>query len=162
MSKREAALSIVVNNKPDVLARIAGTFSGRGFNIESISANVTRDPAITKIIITTIGSEDTITKIEKQINRLVDVLVARDISVDDAVQREMLLIRMKPAAADRNDLYKAIITNGWKIIGQDDTYLFIEVTGEREDIDRALAVLEPLGMEDFSRTGTVVIERRGT
>jgi len=162
MSKREAALSIVVNNKPDVLARIAGTFSGRGFNIESISANVTRDPAITKIIITTIGSEDTITKIEKQINRLVDVLVARDISVDDAVQREMLLIRMKPAAGDRNDLYKAIITNGWKIIGQDDTYLFIEVTGEREDIDRALAVLEPLGMEDFSRTGTVVIERRGT
>jgi acetolactate synthase-1/3 small subunit len=162
MSKREAALSIVVNNKPDVLARIAGTFSGRGFNIESISANVTRDPAITKIIITTIGSEDTITKIEKQINRLVDVLVARDISVDEAVQREMLLIRMKPAAADRNDLYKAIITNGWKIIGQDDTYLFIEVTGEREDIDRALAVLEPLGMEDFSRTGTVVIERRGT
>ena len=101
MSKREAALSIVVNNKPDVLARIAGTFSGRGFNIESISANVTRDPAITKIIITTIGSEDTITKIEKQINRLVDVLVARDISVDEAVQREMLLIRMKPAAAPK-------------------------------------------------------------
>jgi len=162
MSKREAALSIVVNNKPDVLARIAGTFSGRGFNIESISANVTRDPAITKIIITTIGSEDTITKIEKQIKRLVDVIAARDISVDEAVQREMLLIRMKPSAADRNDLYKAIITNGWKIIGQDDTYLFIEVTGEREDIDRALAVLEPLGMEDFSRTGTVVIERRGT
>ncbi|HOG15825.1 MAG: putative acetolactate synthase small subunit [Syntrophaceae bacterium PtaU1.Bin231] len=161
MSKREAAISIVVNNKPDVLARIAGTFSGRGFNIESISANVTRDPAITKIIITTIGTQDTITKIEKQINRLVDVLVARDISVDEAVQREMLLIRMKPAAADRNDLYKAVITNGWKIIGQDDTYLFIEVTGEREDIDRALAVLEPLGMEDFSRTGTVVIERRG-
>ncbi len=162
MSKREAAISIVVNNKPDVLARIAGTFSGRGFNIESISANVTRDPAITKIIITTIGTQETITKIEKQINRLVDVLVARDISVDEAVQREMLLIRMKPDAADRNDLYKAVITNGWKIISQDDTYLFIEVTGEREDIDRALAVLEPLGMEDFSRTGTVVIERRGT
>ncbi len=162
MSKREAAISIVVNNKPDVLARIAGTFSGRGFNIESISANVTRDPAITKIIITTIGTQETITKIEKQINRLVDVLIARDISVDETVQREMLLIRMKPAAADRNDLYKAVITNGWKIIGQDDVYLFIEVTGEREDIDRALAVLEPLGMEDFSRTGTVVIERRGT
>jgi acetolactate synthase small subunit len=74
----------------------------------------------------------------------------------------MLLIRMKPAADDRNDLYRADIANGWKIIAQDDTHLFIEVTGEREDIDRALAVLEPLGMEDFSRTGTVVIERRGT
>jgi len=162
MSKREAAISIIVNNKPDVLARIAGTFSGRGFNIESISANITRDPAITKIIITTIGTQDTITKIEKQICRLVDVLNARDISVDEAFQREMLLIRMKPPTADgRNALYKAVITNGWKIIGQDDPLLFLEVTGEREDIDRALALLEPLGLEDFSRTGTVVIERRG-
>ena len=80
MTVRENTISILVNNKPDVLARIAGTFSGRGFNIESISANITRNPEITNIIITTIGDQETVIKLEKQLNKLVDVLEVRDLT----------------------------------------------------------------------------------
>ena len=75
---KERAIAVIVNNRPDVLAGIAGTFSARGFNIESISANITRDPAVTKIIITTLTTPDTIAKVIKQLNRLVDVLEAKD------------------------------------------------------------------------------------
>ncbi|MDP2267543.1 MAG: acetolactate synthase small subunit, partial [Deltaproteobacteria bacterium] len=71
MEIKENTIAILVNNKPDVMARIAGTFSGRGFNIETIAVNVTEDPRISKITMTVWGNQDTITKIEKQLNKMV-------------------------------------------------------------------------------------------
>ena len=91
---KERAIAVIVNNRPDVLARIAGTFSARGFNIESISANITRNPAVTKIIITTLTTQDTIAKVIKQLNRLVDVLEAKRLRRPDAVRREMIIARV--------------------------------------------------------------------
>ena len=158
MTARENIISILVNNKPDVLARIAGTFSGRGFNIESVSANITRNPEITKIIITTIGDQETVIKLEKLLNKLVDVLEVNDLTDVSSTQREMILVRMKVTTSNREGFKQIVDTHNWKIVSTDADYCILEVTGDRQEIDNALALLEIIGMEDFARTGVVALK----
>lgn len=159
MTVRENTISILVNNKPDVLARIAGTFSGRGFNIESISANITRNPEITNIIITTIGDQETVIKLEKQLNKLVDVLEVRDLTDVSSVQREMILVSIKVTETNRERFNEMVDTHKWKIVRTDADYCLLEVTGDRQEINNALALLESTGMEDFVRTGVIALKR---
>jgi acetolactate synthase-1/3 small subunit len=160
MEIKENTISILVNNKPDVMARIAGTFSGRGFNIETIAVNVTDDPKISKIVLTIWGNQDTIIKIEKQLNRMVDVLQVDDLTGKDAIRREMLLARVKADKERQDNLMKTIDTYKWKIVSDDADYIILEVTGNKEDIENALVILKPLGMDNFTRTGTVALARR--
>jgi len=160
MEISENTISILVNNKPDVMARIAGTFSGRGFNIETIAVNVTEDPKISKIVLTIWGNQDTIIKIEKQLNRMVDVLQVDDLTGKDAIRREMLLARVKTDEERQDNLMKTIDTHKWKIVSNEAGYFILEVTGNREDIENALVILKPLGMDNFTRTGTVALARR--
>ncbi|MBI4632333.1 MAG: acetolactate synthase small subunit [Deltaproteobacteria bacterium] len=160
MEIKENTISILVNNKPDVMARIAGTFSGRGFNIETIAVNVTKDPNISKIILTIFGNQDTITKIEKQLKRMLDVIQVDDLTGRDAIRREMILVRMKTTEEQRTQLTKTIDTYKWKIVSSSPDYCIVEITGHRDDIENALAILEPLGIDDFTRTGTVALARQ--
>jgi acetolactate synthase-1/3 small subunit len=159
MKIRENTISILVNNKADVLARIAGTFSGRGFNIESISANITMNPDITKIIITTIGNKDTVIKLEKQLNKIVDVLEVTDLTDVASAQREMVLIRMKVPEAGQGSFIQMVDTNHWKIVRTDADGYILEITGDRKEINNALALLKQMGLEDFSRTGIVSLKQ---
>ncbi len=156
---KERAIAVIVNNRPDVLARIAGTFSARGFNIESISANVTRDPAVTKIVITTLTTPDTITKVVKQLNRLVDVLEVHRIRRGQAVWREMILARIPLTDGKEAALQKLLDSRGGKIVGRDAGSTTVEFTGDREEIEEILGSLEVLGMEDLIRSGVVALER---
>ncbi len=160
MEIRENTISILVNNKPDVMARIAGTFSGRGFNIETIAVNVTEDPKISKIVLTIWGNQDTISKIEKQLNRMVDVLQVDDLTGKDAVRSELALVRVKITEEQEKQLMQTIDTYRWNIVSNEGGYCILEVTGGREDIEKALSVLKPLGMDAFTRTGTVALARR--
>lgn len=160
MEIRENTISILVNNKPDVMARIAGTFSGRGFNIETIAVNVTDDPKISKIILTTWGNQDTIIKIEKQLNRMVDVLQVDDLTGRESVRREMALVRVKVTEEQKSELMQTIDTYEWKVVSSSADYCIMEVTGDKKEIENALAVLKPFGMDDFSRTGTVALAKK--
>jgi len=157
---RENTISMLVRNKPDVLARIAGTFSGRGFNIESISANITINPEVTRIIITTMGDKATVDKLMKQLNRLIDIIHVDDLTGKESAKREMLLVRMHLTDEQKVKLMKVVNTYNWRVVRLDNGYFTLEITGEKEDIDRALSLLSPLGIDDFSRTGTVALERR--
>ncbi len=157
---KERAVSVLVNNRPDVLARIAGTFSARGFNIESISANITRNPAVTKIIITTLTTPDTIAKVIKQLNRLVDVLEARRLRRPDAIRREMILARVPLAGEPDAALGELIASRGGRIVNREAQSAIVEFTGDTEELEEVLTRLEALGMEDFSRTGVIALERR--
>jgi acetolactate synthase I/III small subunit len=158
MKKEKNTISILVNNRPDVLARIAGTFSGRGFNIESISANVTMNPDITKIIITTISDKETVIKLEKQLNKIVDVLDVIDLTCERSVQREMALIRIKMTDVHRDSIMHTIDTNKWKVVSTTTEFCVVEVTGSKKEVENALVLFEPLGMDDFTRTGAVAVE----
>ncbi len=155
---RERAIAVIVNNRPDVLARIAGTFSARGFNIESISANVTRNPAVTKIVITTLTTPETITKVVKQLNRLVDVLEVHRIRRGQAIWREMILARI-PLDGKEAALQELLDSRSGKIVGRDAISAIVEFTGDREAIEEILISLEALGMEDLIRSGVVALER---
>lgn len=156
---KERAIAVIVHNRPDVLARIAGTFSARGFNIESISANITRNPAVTKIIITTLTTPDTIAKVIKQLNRLVDVLEAKRLRRPDAVRREMIIARV-PWTGDRQAAIRELLeTRGGKMVNKESDSVILEFTGDTEELEEILNRLEALGMEDFTRSGVIALER---
>jgi len=160
MEVKENTISILVNNRPDVLARIAGTFSGRGFNIESISANITRNPQITRIVITTLGNRETVIKLEKQLTKIIDVLEVKDLTRVNAACREMVLVRMKLTDANQVKIMQTVDTLKWKIVNMDADTCILEVTGGKKEIDDALALLDKMGMDDFTRTGVVAVERQ--
>ncbi|OPY12466.1 MAG: Acetolactate synthase isozyme 3 small subunit [Syntrophus sp. PtaU1.Bin005] len=157
MDIKESVISILASNKPDVLARIAGTFSGRGFNIDSITANITRDPRITKILITTHGDQDTIIKIEKQLNRLVDIHQVTDLTSLGLPLREMMLIRMPMTGENQDKIMEIVDRYRGEVIETGAGYGVLELAGNKEDMDNAFAALEQLGIDDFARTGSITL-----
>ena len=157
MEVKKHMIKLLVDNKPDVLARIAGIFSGRGFNIESVTANITMDPNITKINIGTTGDSATLTKIQNQLKKLVDVRQVSHVRETKFGQREMALIRLKLTEKNKNKVEKAIEDLNCKVITRKSDYCVIEATGTEEEIEQVLKHLEPLGMEDMSRSGIVTL-----
>jgi acetolactate synthase-1/3 small subunit len=158
MEKKEHIISIIVYNKPDVLARIAGTLGGKGYNIESLSVNTTTQYEISKIVMTSIGNQATISRIENQLQRLVDVISVDDLTNVESVHREMALVRLNLTDDKKEQIKKAIDDNQWKVIKSAENYLILEITGDKAQIDLAMARLEPLGIADITRTGLVALE----
>lgn len=160
MEKKPRTLALTVNNKPDVLARVAGVLGGRGYNIETLCVDATMDPAYSKIILTTIQDKNTITKLEKQLMKLIDVHKVTDITEIAHVTREMMLVRMKLTESNKGDL--ALIINAYqgRVVTMNGDYCVIEITGDKEHIENALESLKPLGIDDMARTGIVALERQ--
>jgi len=158
MEIKEHKMTLLVNNKPDVLARIAGVFSGRGFNIESISANVTLDPEVTKITLVTKGNSATVSKIEKQLRKLVDVLEFNLAGNDKTILREMVLVRIPYREENREKIRKDIENFQCRTLRMEADHCILEVTGTLEEIDWVLKGLKSLGIEDLSRSGVIFLE----
>jgi acetolactate synthase I/III small subunit len=158
MEKKEHIISILVYNKPDVLARIAGTLGGKGYNIESLCVNTTTQYEISKIVMATIGNQATIARIENQLQRLVDVIQVDDLTNVESIHREMILVRLNWAEDKKEQIKKAIDTYKWKVILSNDAFIILEITGDKPQIDLALARLEPLGITDITRTGIVALD----
>ena len=157
MEVKKHMIKLLVDNKPDVLARVAGVFSGRGFNIESVTANITMDPNITKINIGTTGDSATVTKIQNQLKKLVDVRQVTHVRETKFGQREMVLIRLKLTEKNKNKVEKTIEDLKCRIINRKSDYCVIEATGTEEEIEQVLKHLKPLGIEDMSRSGIVTL-----
>jgi acetolactate synthase-1/3 small subunit len=147
-----------VYNKPDVLARIAGTLGGKGYNIDSLCVNTTTQNDISKIVMTTVGSQATINRIVNELQKLVDVITADDLTNVESVHREMVLVRLNLTPTNTEAVKKALETNKWKVLVSGDTFVMIEITGDKTQIDFSLARLEPLGITDITRTGLVALK----
>jgi len=158
MEKKDHIISILVHNKPDVLARIAGTLGGKGYNIDSLCVNTTTQNEISKIVMTTAGSQATVNRIVNELQKLVDVMSADDLTNVESVHREMILVRLNLTAQNSEAVKKAIDMNKWKVIVSGDTYVIIEITGDKTQIDFSLARLEPLGIIDITRTGLITLK----
>ncbi|MDP2853070.1 MAG: acetolactate synthase small subunit [Smithellaceae bacterium] len=158
MEKKAHVISILVHNKPDVLARIAGTLGGKGYNIDSLCVNTTTQNDISKIVMTTAGSQATVTRIENQLQRLVDVISVNDLTNVESIYREMVLVRLNLTAQNSEPVKKAIDMNKWKVIVSGDKYVIVEITGDKTQIDFSLARLEPLGITDITRTGLIALK----
>ena len=158
--KNEYILSLLVNNRPDVLARIAGTLGGKGYNIDSLCVDVTLNPDISKIVLTTRASKINIGRIVNALNKLVDVIKVENLSEVEALKREMILIRMNLMKETKPELMRVIDRLNCKILTFNTDHCVLQFTGGREDVDKVLAALKPLGIDDIARTGAAALERK--
>ena len=154
-------ISVLVENKFGVLSRVSGLFSGRGYNIESLSVGETIDPNISVMTIVTVGDDWIIEQITKQLNKLIDVIKVVDMTELDHVEREMVMIKISPRQEDKAEVLRiADIFRGRIVDSSPKTYT-IEVTGDEKKIEAIVELLRPMGIKEFVRTGKVAIAREG-
>ncbi len=152
-------ISVLVENKFGVLARIAGLFSGRGFNIESLCVAPTTDPTVSRMTIVTRGDDPIIEQITKQLNKLIDVIKVSDLTGKEFVERELALIKVGVTSETRAEILGIVDIFRCKVVDAGPRSYIIEVTGDQQKIDAILNVLKPLGMKEVVRTGKVAISR---
>jgi acetolactate synthase I/III small subunit len=152
-------ISVVVENEFGVLARVSGLFSGRGFNIDSLSVAPTNDETLSRITITTRGDDAILEQITKQLNKLVDVIKVLDFSDDSAIERELALIKVAAEDESRAEVLRVVDIFRAKIIDVTPKSYTIEATGNPAKINAILDLLRPLGLKELVRTGSVAIGR---
>ena len=152
-------ISVLVENKFGVLARIAGLFSGRGYNIESLTVGPTHDQSVSKMTIVTSGDDTVLEQIEKQLNKLVDVLKVTDLTGSGFDARELMLLKVKARPEKRSEILQ--IANIFKanIVHLHSCALIVEITGRSEKIDAFISLMAPFGIIELARTGTVALAR---
>jgi acetolactate synthase-1/3 small subunit len=154
-------ISLQVENKFGVLSRISGLFSGRGYNIESLSVGETIDPQISIMTIVTSGDDQIIEQITKQLNKLIDVIKVVDMTEFDHVEREMVLIKVAPEQKNKAEILRLTeIFRGRVVDSSQNTYT-VEVTGDEKKIEAFVELLKPMGIKEFVRTGKIAISREG-
>jgi len=152
-------ITLLVENEFGVLARIAGLFSGRGFNIESLSVAEALDPTVSTMTIVTRGDDQIIEQVTKQLNKLVCVIKVVDLVEKDFVEREMVLVKVSATAETREEILRIADIFRGKVIDVGSKTYTLEVTGDEKKIDALLALLKPLGIKELVRTGHVAMIR---
>ena len=156
---RRHILSILVENKPGVLARIAGLFARRGFNIETLAVGPTDDPAISRITLTVDGALHPIDQVTKQLHKLVNVLKIRDLDPGGTVVRELAIFKVSAEGQARGEvMHLAEIFRG-KVIDVSRRSLTVEVTGTDDKIEAFERMVRPFGLVEMVRTGEVAVAR---
>ncbi|MCJ7641216.1 MAG: acetolactate synthase small subunit [Desulfobacterales bacterium] len=152
-------ITLLVENEFGVLARIAGLFSGRGFNIESLCVAETLDPAVSTMTIVTHGEDQIIEQVLKQLNKLISIIKVVDLIDKDFVEREMVLVKVSATAGTREEILRVVDIFRGKVIDVGSKTYTIEVTGDEKKIEAILALLKPLGIKEMVRTGHVAMVR---
>ena len=152
-------LGVLVENQPGVLSRVSGLFSGRGFNIESLTVAETLDPQISHITLVTSGDEMIMEQIVKQLNKLVNVIKVIDFREVKFVDREMALIKVKAETHTRAEALRIVDIFRGKVVDVSPNFFTIEVTGDEGKIQAILDLLSQLGIVEVVRTGKVAIAR---
>jgi acetolactate synthase-1/3 small subunit len=152
-------ITLLVENEFGVLARVAGLFSGRGFNIESLCVAETLDPAVSTMTIVSRGDDQIIEQVIKQLNKLVSVIKVVDLIEKDFVEREMLLVKVSANAGTREEILRVVDIFRGKVIDVGSKTYTIEVTGDEKKINAILSLLRPLGIKELVRTGRVAMVR---
>lgn len=158
----EHILSLTLENKSGALSRVAGLFSGRGFNIESLSVAPTLDPSMSMMTLVTKGDERIIEQIMKQLNKVIDVVKVVDISESDFVERETALIKVHTRPEDRAEALRIADIFRANVVDSSPTSYTIEVTGDVRKVQAIITLLQPLGIKELVRTGRVAIGREPT
>ncbi len=152
-------ISVLVENEFGVLARVAGLFSGRGFNIESLSVAETLDPTISRITLVTTGDDAVLEQITKQLNKLVPIIRVSDFKDTEHVERELLLVKVTAEERTRAELMNIVNIFRGKVVDVGPQSYIIEITGQEDKINAILQLLKPLGIMEIVRTGRVAMLR---
>jgi acetolactate synthase-1/3 small subunit len=152
-------LSVLFEDSFNAIPRIAGLFSGRGYNITSISFGQGEDPEYKRATITTEGDEQIIEQIAKQLHKLLDVVKVVDLTYESFVERELALIKVKSNPTTRAEIMQVADIFRAKIIDLSPKTLTIEVTGKKDKVDAAIGMLRQFGIHEIARTGSVALKR---
>ena len=152
-------VSVLVENEFGVLSRVAGLFSGRGFNIESLCVAETLDPTTSTMTIVTTGNDAIIEQVLKQLNKLINVIKVVDFKDKDYVSREMVLVKVSADEKVREEVLRMVEIFRGKIIDVSPKTYTIMITGDEEKLQAFLALIKPLGIKELVRTGPVAMMR---
>jgi acetolactate synthase-1/3 small subunit len=152
-------ISALVENKSGVLARIAGLFSARGFNIDSLAVGETQDAAISRMTIVVRGDDAVLEQVCKQLNKLVDVIKVQDFAGKDFVDRELILLKVSTDGKTRHEVLQIVEIFRAKIIDIKAKSMTIEATGSDSKVDAIIDMLKPFGIKELARTGKIAIAR---
>ena len=152
-------LSLLVENEPGALSRVAGLFSARGYNIESLTVAPTEDESLSRMTIVTRGSDEVIEQITKQLNKLIDVVRLLDLTEGRHIERELLLLKVRAQGADREEIKRLVDIFRGRIIDVDEETYTIELTGPGDKLNAFIAALPSVEVYEVVRSGVSGIAR---
>ncbi|MGL5150701.1 MAG: acetolactate synthase small subunit [Clostridium sp.] len=152
-------LSVLVKNSAGVLSRVAGLFSRRGFNIDSLTVGRTENDELSRMTITLTGNDDVLEQVKKQLNKLEDVVRVSHLNSGESVCRELLLVKVKANAENRAAINEIVTIFRGKIIDLSVDTLVIQLTGDESKVSAMIKLLEEYGIEELVRTGVTALER---
>ena len=152
-------LSVLVENKPGVLARVSGLFSRRGFNIDSLAVGVTENPEISRMTIVVEGDDRVLEQVTKQLNKLIDVIKVSDLMAEESVERELVMIKVVAEPKMRSEIMQIADIFRARIVDVSPKTLIIEVTGDEAKVNAMESLLKQFGIKELVRTGKVALNR---
>src|SRR6266849_8286313 len=156
---RKHTIAVLVENKFGVLSRVAGLFSARGYNIESLSVGETLDPTVSRMTLVVRGDEFVIEQVMKQLHKLIDVIKVSDLTDDSHVERELVLIRVNAEPQHREEILRSADIFRAKVIDVTPLSFTLEATGDEGKLEALVELLRPMGIQELVRTGKVAIAR---
>jgi len=159
MTAEKHVLSILVDNQPGVLSRIAGLFSGRGYNIESLCVAETTEPLVSRITIVTKANTLGIEQINKQLNKLINVIKVHELTGTAYVEREMALIKVKAKPEHRAEILRIVDIFRCKVVDVGLEHYTIEITGDEGKLSAIMSLLKPIGIKEIAKTGIIALYR---
>ena len=153
-------ISVLVENKFGVLTRVAGLFSGRGYNIDTLNVGPTHDPSLSRMTIVTRGDDATVEQIIKQLNKLPDVLKVHDFREGECVDRELALVKVAVDSKSRAEVMQITDIFRAKIVDVQPKSLTIEITGNESKVEKFIGLMKTFGVLDLTRTGKVALPRK--
>ncbi len=155
----QRVFSLLVDNNPGVLSRIAGLFSRRGYNVDSITAGTTADPRFTRITIVASGDELILSQIEKQVRKLEDVIEIKVLEPDSSVYRELIMVKIRADASQRSEVISLTDIFRAKVVDVEKECLMIELTGNQSKLEAFLNLLDGYEILELARTGITGLKR---
>lgn len=157
----KSILSVLVENRAGTLSRVSGLFSRRGYNIDSLTVGETENPAVSRMTIAVSGDESVLEQIVKQLSKLVDVIAIRELDSAKSISREIMLVKVRANEQTRSAIVEVAAIFRSRVIDISPITITIEATGSSEKLDGLLQLLEPYGIIEMARTGSVALERGG-
>lgn len=155
----EHVISVLVENRFGVLAHIAGLFSGRGFNIDSLAVGETHDPSVSRMTIVVRGEDNVVEQILKQLNRLVDIISVQDLTSQRFVDRELMLVKVQSSQQTRSEIIEIAELFRTKVVDVQQESLTIEASGDGDKLEALINLLTPYGIKEIVRTGRIGMAR---
>jgi len=154
-------ISAIVENRPGVLAHIAGLFAGRGFNIDSLNVGETEDPMRSRLTVVARGDDAVLEQVRKQLGKIIDVIKVVDFSGTETVERDLMLIKVAANPERRGEIFEIVEVFRGKVVDIGPKHLTLEVSGPEKKVEAFIDLVKPYGIKELVRTGRVALARGG-